>query len=200
MARGESKPSRRQIILESLARELEEHPGGRITTASLGRAAGVSEAALYRHFASKAKMFEGLIDFAEENIFTRINQILREEAAAPRRCGQLLYLLLAFSDRNPGITRVLMGDALVGETERLLVRVGQFFSRLETQLRQILREGELRRELKPGLEVGLAANLMLALVEGRMHQYQRSRFEHSPLDRWEAQWQLLHQVLFRPSN
>ena len=93
-----------------------------------------------------------------------------------------------------------MGDALVGETERLLVRVGQFFSRLETQLRQILREGELRRELKPGLEVGLAANLMLALVEGRMHQYQRSRFEHSPLDRWEAQWQLLHQVLFRPSN
>ena len=171
-----SKVPRKQIILESLARELEQNPGGRITTASLGRAAGVSEAALYRHFASKAKMFEGLIDFAEENIFTRINQILQEEPEARRRCRQLLYLLLAFSDRNPGITRVLLGDALVGETERLLGRVGQFFARLETQLRQSLREGELRDGVHHHVEVNVAANMMLALVEGLMHQYLRSRF------------------------
>jgi TetR/AcrR family transcriptional regulator len=190
------KPSRRQLILESLARELEENPGERITTASLSKAVGVSEAALYRHFASKAKMFEGLIDFAEENIFARINQILKEQPDARQRCAQLLYLLLAFSARNPGITRVLLGDALVGETERLLVRVGQFFTRLETQLKQILREGEMRQEPMAGVEINVAANLMITLAEGLMHQYLRSRFQLSPLAQWQAQWQLLETSLF----
>ena len=188
---------RRQLILEALARELEQNPGGRITTASLGRAAGVSEAALYRHFASKAKMFEGLIDFAEESIFARINQILEDETSARLRCGHLLYLLLVFADRNPGITRVLMGDALVGETERLLIRVGQFFARLETQLKQIFREGEMREGAGTGVDSAVAANLMLAVVEGRMHQYLRSRFKSSPLEQWEAQWELLQKSLFR---
>jgi TetR/AcrR family transcriptional regulator len=192
-----AKVSRKQVILESLARELEQHPGERITTASLGRAAGISEAALYRHFASKAKMFEGLIDFAEENIFTRINQIMQEEQDMQRRCGQLLYLLLAFADRNPGITRVLLGDALVGETERLLVRVGQFFARLETQLRQILREGELREGGGTHAGAAVVANLLLVFVEGRMHQYLRSRFQTSPLAHWEDQWRLLQASLFR---
>jgi TetR/AcrR family transcriptional regulator len=190
------KPSRRQLILESLARELEENPGERITTASLSKAVGVSEAALYRHFASKAKMFEGLIDFAEESIFARINQILKEQPEARQRCAQLLYLLLAFSARNPGITRVLLGDALVGETERLLVRVGQFFTRVETQLKQILREGEMRQEPLAGVDVGVAANLMIVLAEGLMHQFLRSRFQLSPLAQWEAQWQLLENSLF----
>lgn len=190
------KPSRRQLILEALARELEANPGERITTASLSRAVGVSEAALYRHFASKAKMFEGLIDFAEESIFTRINQILKEQTAARQRCRQLLYLILVFADRNPGITRVLLGDALIGETERLLVRVGQFFTRLETQLKQILREGDMRQEGLLDAEVNASANLMLAMVEGLMHQYLRSRFEISPLAQWEAQWQILESRLF----
>jgi TetR/AcrR family transcriptional regulator len=190
------KPSRRQLILEALAHELEANPGERITTASLSRAVGVSEAGLYRHFASKAKMFEGLIDFAEENIFTRINQILKEQPTARERCRQLLYLLLAFTDRNPGITRVLLGEALIGETERLLVRVGQFFTRLETQLKQILREGEMRRETLAGDDLSASANLMLALVEGLMHQYLRSRFEISPLAQWEAQWRVLEMRLF----
>jgi TetR/AcrR family transcriptional regulator len=191
-----ARPPRRQLILEALARELEANPGERITTASLSRAVGVSEAALYRHFASKAKMFEGLIDFAEESIFTRINQILAEQPGARQRCGQLLYLLLAFADRNPGITRVLLGDALIGETERLLVRVGQFFTRLETQLKQILREAEMRQEPSAGVDVNVSANLMLALAEGLMHQYLRSRFEISPLAQWEAQWLLLEGRLF----
>jgi TetR/AcrR family transcriptional regulator len=191
-----AKPSRRQLILEALARELEANPGERITTASLSRAVGVSEAALYRHFASKAKMFEGLIDFAEENIFKRINQILKEQPDARQRCRQLLYLVLAFSDRNPGITRVLLGDALIGETERLLVRVGQFFTRLETQLKQILREGEMRQEPMTGIDVNVSANLMTALLEGLMHQYLRNRFEISPLAQWEAQWQILEGRLF----
>ncbi len=193
---SDAKPSRRQLILEALARELEANPGERITTASLSRAVGVSEAALYRHFASKAKMFEGLIDFAEENIFTRINQILKEQSVARERSRQLLYLLLAFADRNPGITRVLLGDALIGETERLLVRVGQFFTRLETQLKQILREGEMRQESLASDDVNVSANLMLALVEGLMHQYLRSRFEISPLAQWDAQWRILESRLF----
>jgi len=191
-----TKLSRKQLILEALARELEENPGARITTASLGRAVGVSEAALYRHFASKAKMFEGLIDFAEESIFVRINQIILDEQDVRLRCGQLLYLLLVFSHRNPGITRVLLGDALVGETERLLSRVGQFFARLETQLRQILREGELRDGKAGNVRVSVAANLMLAVVEGRMHQYLRSRFKISPLEQWDEQWTLLQISLF----
>ena len=193
------KPSRRQLILEALARELEANPGERITTASLSRAVGVSEAALYRHFASKAKMFEGLIDFAEENIFSRINQILKEQPDARERCRQMLYLLLVFADRNPGITRVLMGEALVGETERLLVRVGQFFTRLETQLKQMLREGEMRGEAMAVEDVNASANLMLALVEGLMHQYLRSRFTISPLALWDAQWAILEARLFSGS-
>jgi TetR/AcrR family transcriptional regulator len=191
-----TKVPRRQLILEALARELELNPGGRITTASLGRAAGVSEAALYRHFASKAKMFEGLIDFAEESIFARINQIMEDETSVRLRSGRLLYLLLVFADRNPGITRVLMGDALVGETERLLTRVEQFFARLEMQLRQIFREGEMRDGGCQDVDSAIAANLVLAVVEGRMHQYLRSRFKRSPLDEWESQWGVLQKSLF----
>jgi TetR/AcrR family transcriptional regulator len=182
------KRSRRQLILEALARELEQNPGSRITTASLGKAVGVSEAALYRHFASKAKMFEGLIDFAEES--------LKEQPQAESRCAQLLYLLLAFSERNPGITRVLLGDALVGETERLMVRVGQFFDRVETQLKQILREAEMRREIVLSADSAVSANLMISFAEGLMHQYLRSRFKLSPLQRWDEQWRLLSSALF----
>ncbi|MEJ2396341.1 MAG: nucleoid occlusion factor SlmA, partial [Candidatus Thiodiazotropha sp.] len=118
------------------------------------------------------------------------------QSAARERSRQLLYLLLAFADRNPGITRVLLGDALIGETERLLVRVGQFFTRLETQLKQILREGEMRQESLASDDVNVSANLMLALVEGLMHQYLRSRFEISPLAQWDAQWRILESRLF----
>jgi len=134
------RPDRRQQILEVLARELETHPGSRITTAALARAVGVSEAALYRHFASKAKMFEALIDFAEDSVFTLINRILDQDKDAAIRCERIMQLLLGFAERNPGITRVLLGDALVGENERLRTRVGKFFERIETQLKQVLLE------------------------------------------------------------
>ena len=190
------KSSRKLIILEALAAELEKNPGERITTAALARAAGVSEAALYRHFARKAKRFEGLIGFAEETIFARINQILESEKATRARCAKVLYLLLAFADRNPGITRVLLGDALVGETERLHARVEQFFARIETQFKQILRESRLREGVTAQPSAELGAGLMLALVEGLMHQYLRTRFRISPLAQWESQWGLLEPVLF----
>lgn len=190
------KIPRKQLILEALAGELEKSPGERITTAALARAVGVSEAALYRHFASKAKMFEGLIGFAEETVFSRINQILESERDARARCAQVLYLLLAFADRNPGIARVLLGDALVGEQDRLHGRVEQFFARLETQFRQILREVSLREESKLQVSPEVGANLLLTLVEGRMRQYLRTRFRVSPLEQWEAQWGILEAGLF----
>ncbi len=190
------KIPRKQQILEALAVELEDNPGERITTAALARAVGVSEAALYRHFASKAKMFEGLIVFAEESIFTRINQIIETEPDTRLRCGRILYLLLAFAEHNPGITRVLLGDALVGETERLHNRVEQFFARVETQFRQVLRESRLRDDtgISPSPEV--AAGLMLALVEGRLHQFLRTRFKVPPTDQWEEQWRALEAGIF----
>ena len=190
------KVARKQLILEAFATELENNPGGRITTASLAHAVGVSEAALYRHFASKAKMFEALIRFAEESIFARINQILAEEKETRVRCAKVIYLLLGFAARNPGITRVLLGEALVGETERLLSRVESFFARIETQLRQIIREAALREGQTSVVSAEIAANLMLVVVEGRMHQFLRSRFQVSPLQGWQEQWAVLEAGLF----
>ncbi|MFC1603116.1 nucleoid occlusion factor SlmA [Pseudomonadota bacterium] len=192
----DKKIPRKQQILEALAIELEKSPGERITTAALARAVGVSEAALYRHFASKAKMFEGLIAFAEESIFTRINQIIETEADTRLRCGRILYLLLAFAEHNPGITRILLGDALVGETERLHIRVEQFFARVETQFRQVLRESRLRDDTGISSSPEVGAGLMLALVEGRLHQFLRTRFKTSPTTQWEEQWAVLEAGLF----
>jgi len=188
---------RRQMILEALAGELEKSPGERITTAALARASGVSEAALYRHFASKARMFEGLIEFAEESVFARINQIMESEKSTPQRCSKVLYLLLAFADRNPGITRVLLGDALVGEQERLHARVEQFFARIETQFRQILREAKLREKEPQRVDAELGARLLVTLIEGRMQHFLRTRFRISPLMDWDTHWGLIEPCLFR---
>jgi TetR/AcrR family transcriptional regulator len=193
------KSQRRQQILEALAQMLEANPGDRITTARLARQVGVSEAALYRHFPSKSKMFEGLIEFIEETLFSRINMILAEEASTTARCEKMLTLLLAFAERNPGITRILTGDALAGETERLHVRVAQLFDRFETQLRQVLREAEMREGIRPVLPVNAAANLLLAVAEGRISQYVRSGFQRSPTESWPEQWEQLIDGFFRAS-
>lgn len=190
-----SKSPRRQQILEALARELETRPGARITTARLAEVVGVSEAALYRHFPSKAKMFEALIEFSEESVFGLANRILSEESEAKKRCERILTMLLTFSERNPGITRVLLGEALVGENERLRARVSQFFNRFETQLKQILREGEQAENLDLRVDVAAIANLLMAVVEGRMTQFTRSGFEHSPMETWEQQWLVLQMGL-----
>lgn len=176
---------------------LEAYPGDRITTARLARHVGVSEAALYRHFPSKSKMFEGLIDFIEETLFSRVNLILAEEGSTAGRCEKMLALLLGFAERNPGITRILTGDALAGETERLHVRVAQLFDRFETQLKQVLREAEMREGIRPVLPVNTAANLLLAVAEGRISQYVRSGFQRSPTEAWPDQWQQLSEGFFR---
>ena len=195
MARHNS--NRRQQILETLARELETHPGSRITTAELAAAVGVSEAALYRHFASKAKMFEALIDFAEESVFGIINTILSQDKNAVRRCEMIIRLLLGFAERNPGITRVLLGDALVGEHERLRGRVNQFFDRIETQFRQILREANLSDDARTVAPIDATANQLLAIAEGKMSRYARSEFVHRPTAHWEEQWPVMQSALFR---
>lgn len=191
------KPNRRQQILQVLAQELESHPGSRITTAALAEAVGVSEAALYRHFASKAKMFEALIDFAEDSVFSLANKIMEQEQDVIVRCERVLQLVLGFSERNPGITRVLLGDALVGENERLRARVGKFFERIETQLKQILREANLADGPRAMAPVDAAANGMMALIEGRMSQYVRTNFEKNPTQHFEDQWQVLRTGLFK---
>ena len=190
------KVSRKNQILQALAIMLEETPGGRITTACLAKQVGVSEAALYRHFPSKAKMFDGLIEFIEETIFSRISLILIEEATAITQCSQSLSLLLTFTERNPGITRILTGDPLAGETERLRARVAQFFERFETQLKQILRETEMREGQRPLMEIQAAANLMMATAEGRISQFVRSDFSRRPTDGWDVQWQAISRAIF----
>jgi TetR/AcrR family transcriptional regulator len=193
---NKAKSSRKQEILQSLAHELELNPGTRITTASLAKAVGISEAALYRHFPSKAKMFEGLIEFSEETIFGIINRIQSEQTDVHSRCGAILKLLLGFADRNPGITRILLGDALVGEHERLRGRINQFYERLDTQVKQILREGTMRDELPEAFPINATANMLLAVVEGRMNQFSRSGFSKRPLEHWDQQWVLLSNQLF----
>ena len=193
-----NKASRKDQILQALARMLETSPGERITTAALAKEVGVSEAALYRHFPSKARMFEGLIKFIEETLFLRISRILDEESNAEIRCHKILTLLLTFSDKNPGMTRLLTGDALAGETERLRVRIAQFYNRFESQLKQILREAQIRENLKATTSPAALANLLLACAEGRLIQFVRSEFQQSPLENWDIQWEFLSRNLLAP--
>ncbi|MDH3947368.1 MAG: nucleoid occlusion factor SlmA [Gammaproteobacteria bacterium] len=195
MSEAGKKTPRRQQILETLAQELENSPGERITTAGLARAVGVSEAALYRHFPSKAKMFEALIEFIEDSVFGLTNRILEEEQNCTSRCEKILMLVLGFAGRNPGLSRLLVGDVLVGETERLRTRISQFYERLETQFKQVLREGEMNAELTANLPVAPTANLLLSVAEGRINQFVRSGYRRGPLEMWEEQWQLLLGVL-----
>jgi TetR/AcrR family transcriptional regulator len=180
---------RREEILQVLARMLQESPGEHITTAALAKAVGVSEAALYRHFPSKARMFESLIEFIEDSVFTRITRILADEPQLEPRLQQVLFLILGFADKNPGMARLLQGGVLTGETGRLRARIAQFYERIETQLRQVLREAEAANGAR--LAVNDVARLLLAFVEGRIAQFVRSEFTASPVDGWDKQWELL---------
>ena len=191
-----AKTERRQQILEALALMLQNSPGGRITTAALAAEVGVSEAALYRHFPSKAKMLEGLIVFAEETLFTRINLIMNEQAEAYDRCRNVVFLLLSFVERNPGFARLFAGDVLQGETERLRSRMHQLMNRVETQLRLILREHNTRQPSLPTIQINAGANLLLAYAEGKILQFVRSSFSEPPTKEWETQWPSLASALF----
>ncbi len=195
-----STVSRQEQILQALAMMLEEAPLEKITTAKLAVNVGVSEAALYRHFPSKAKMFESLITFAEETLFVRIGRISEQQTTAVQQCHHLLRLFLEFCEKNPGITQILTGRGLMGEASKLHDRVSQLYDRLETQLRQYLREAELKEGLRPRLPVANAANLMLTSAEGRISQFCRSGFKRQPMEGWEEQWLMMTENLMRPAH
>jgi TetR/AcrR family transcriptional regulator len=191
------KINRREHILQCLAHMLETSLGQRITTAKLAAEVGVSEAALYRHFPSKARMFEGLIEFIEDAILSRLNLIMDEEKDTMIRCQLVLQLLLVFSERNPGISRVLNGDALLGENDRLRSRISVLFAKIETQLKQILREKTLREGQGFNLDEAVLANLLLAFAEGRIAQFVRSEFKQKPTLHFDEQWAFIQQQLLR---
>ena len=190
------RPNRRAQILQALASMLQTNPGQRITTAKLAAEVGVSEAALYRHFPSKARMFEGLIEFIEETLFSRINKIINEEKDTAVRCQLILHLILGFAEKNPGITRILNGDALMGEQDRLRERIAQLFERLETQFKQVLRERKLREGKTLPAEEGVIANILICFADGRINQFIRSEFTKRPTDGFSEQWQLINKQFF----
>ena len=178
---------RKNQILQTLAEMLEKPQAEKITTAALAAKLDVSEAALYRHFASKAQMFEGLIEFIEQTLFGMINKITAEETDGLRQLDAILSLLLGFAQKNPGMTRVLIGDALVHENERLQTRINQLHDRIEAIVRQALRIAVTQQEAPVELDTNARANLLLAFVVGRWHQFAKSGFKRSPMELLDVQ-------------
>ena len=177
-----TKPGQRKLqILQALAGMLEQPKGEKITTAALAARLSVSEAALYRHFASKAQMFEGLIDFIESSVFGLINQIAEREADGVAQANAILNMLLAFAANNPGMTRVLIGDALLAEDERLLLRMNQFYDKVELACKQSLRLAVTQGHGQEG-DVAARAGLLVSFVVGRWHRYARSGFRSHPAE------------------
>ena len=179
---------------------LEQAPHKKITTAALAKQVGVSEAALYRHFPSKARIYEDLIDFIENTLFTRIKAIVKDAPDTQERCRMIITLLLSFAEKNPGLSRILTGDALTGEVERLHSRVNQLFSRIEAQIKQVLREGELRENCRTNLLASVAAELLLVIAEGKIRQFVRSNFTCLPTTHWQEQWPAIKQSIFINAN
>jgi TetR/AcrR family transcriptional regulator len=192
-ARKRPKAGERRIqILQTLALMLEQPGSERVTTAALAAKLEVSEAALYRHFASKAQMFEGLIDFIEQSVFAAVNKINERETDGNHQAMKAVRVLLQFGEKNPGLTRVMVGDALVFEHERLLARMGQFFDRVESHLKQSLRLAwDSMGSTAPTIEAQARASALTALAVGRLHRFARSGFKRMPTEHLESDLQLL---------
>jgi TetR/AcrR family transcriptional regulator len=186
--RKRPKPGERRVqILQALATMLEQPGAERITTAALAARLEVSEAALYRHFASKAQMFEGLIEFIEQSVFTLINQIGEREPAGPAQAAKIVAMLLQFAEKNPGMTRVMVGDALVFENDRLQQRMNQFFDKIESTLKQSLRSApDGAASATPVLDAQVRASLLTAFAVGRLQRFARSGFKRAPSEHLEA--------------
>ena len=191
--RKRPRPGERRIqILQTLAAMLEEPGAERVTTAALAARIQVSEAALYRHFASKAQMFEGLIDFIEQSVFSLVNQIAEREADGRVQAQRSVAALLQFGEKNPGMTRVMVGDALVFENERLLARMSQFFDRIESQLRQSLRSAaEAAGSDTPTVDANVQASVLTAFCVGRLQRFARSGFKRLPTEQLDGAQRLL---------
>jgi TetR/AcrR family transcriptional regulator len=193
-ARKRPKPGeRRTQILQALVSMLEQPGAERITTAALAARLEVSEAALYRHFASKAQMFEGLIDFIEQSVFSLINQIvLREEASGVRQAARVVAMVMQFAEKNPGMTRVMVGDALVFENERLQQRMNQFFDKIEATLKQSLRNAaDLSGSATPSVDTQVQAGVLMAFLVGRLQRFARSSFKRLPSEHLDASLALI---------
>ncbi len=191
--RKRPKPGERRVqILQALAAMLEQPDGERITTATLAARLQVSEAALYRHFASKAQMYEGLIEFIEQSVFTLINQITGREASGAVQAMQVVGMVLSFAEKNPGMARVMVGDALVHESERLQQRMNFFLDKIEGALRQCLREQFVPAgSPTPSVHAQLQASVLIAFVVGRLQRYVRSGFRRLPSEQLEPSLQLI---------
>lgn len=188
-----TKPGERRLqILQTLAAMLEDPKGEKVTTAALAAKLDCSEAALYRHFASKAQMFDGLIEFIETSLFGVINQISAEETQGLRQVEHILALLLSFAQRNRGMTRVLTGDALVNENERLQARINQLLDKIEAALKQALRVAATQEQLSANADFGGLANVLLCYAIGRWQQYAKSGFTREPAAQWAQQWPMLY--------
>jgi TetR/AcrR family transcriptional regulator len=187
-ARKRPKPGERRVqILQALATMLEQPGAERITTAALAARLDVSEAALYRHFASKAQMFEGLIEYIESSVFTLVNQVTEREPSGTLQARRIAMVLLQFGEKNPGMTRVMVGDALVFEHERLSARMNQFFDRVESQLRISLRSAaEAAGSATPTVDAQVMASAITSLAVGRLHRYSRSGFKRLPTEHLDA--------------
>jgi len=187
------KPGERHLqILQTLASMLETPKGEKITTAALAAKLDCSEAALYHHFASKAQMYDALIEFIEQSLFGVINQITSEETEGLKQAEQIISLLLRFAQKNRGMTRVLIGDALVNENERLQSRINVLLDKVEAALRQALRIAATQENLRPDADFGALANLLRCYAVGRWEQYARSGFVREPLAQWQQQWPMLY--------
>lgn len=186
--RKRPKPGERRVqILQALAAMLEQPGAERVTTAALAARLEVSEAALYRHFASKAQMFEGLIDFIEQSVFTLINQITERSAPGQEQAARIIAMLVQFAEKNPGMTRVMVGDALVYENERLQNRMNQFFDKIEATLRQALRGAAAAEgSATPSVDAQVRASALTAFVVGRLQRFARSGFRRQPSEHLEA--------------
>lgn len=187
---------RKGHILQTLAQMLERPAAEKITTAALAQRVDVSEAALYRHFSGKAAMFEGLIGFIEDTLFALINKIVSEEKSGVRQLEAIIGVLLGFAQKNRGMTRVLIGDALVHEDEKLQQRINQLHERIEATLRQALRFAVTQSEVAQDVDLAAQANLIMSLVTGRWHQFAKSGFRRDPTEMWARQWkQMMEGVL-----
>lgn len=187
-----TKPGERKLqILQTVAEMLEQPKGEKITTAAMAARLNISEAALYRHFASKAQMFEGLIEFIEQTVFGLINKISADESSGLQQLESSLAMLLGFAQKNRGMTRVLIGDALVNEDARLQQRINQLYDRLEVTLKQSVRIAITQGDLDEKTDVSAYANLLLSYVIGRWQQFGKSGFIKDPMAQWPQQWPLL---------
>lgn len=187
---------RKSQILQTLAQMLEGPSAERITTAALAARIEVSEAALYRHFKGKADMFAGLIDFVEQTLFSLINKITSEEQSGLRQTEAIMTMLLGFAQKNRGMTRVLIGDALVTEDDALQARINQIHDRIEAALKQALRFAVTQKEVADDVDLAAQANALMSFVAGRWHQYAKSGFRRDPVEFWQKQWkQLMEGVL-----